>query len=173
MAIVSANSSAKAPNPLPRTTATRGSRPVTLRIYATASGILQKHARDAGRHEIGHGSGGHSFQAHARQIGFAARRQRSDSADLDRDGTEVGKTAQRISSDGERVRIEVWFHRPELLKGDEFIEDQTGAEQVSDGPAVVKFDAQQPGDGRKQSSQNLFERRVEITENAIAHGNER
>src|ERR1700733_9117863 len=110
MLIGSASSSAKAPNPLPSTTATRGSRAVTVRMYSTACCIsalyiLKQHACNAGRHEVRHRSGRDGFQTHARQIGFAAGRQRSDSADLNRDGAEVSETAQRIGRDGERVRI--------------------------------------------------------------------
>ena len=68
-----------------------------------------------------------------RQIGFAAGRERPDTADLNGDGTEIRETAKRIRSDGERVRIELIFDLAEIDEGDEFIQNQTRTQQVSDG----------------------------------------
>ena len=40
-------------------------------------------------------------------------RQRADSADLNRDRTEIGESAQGVSRDGERARIEMRFNGPD------------------------------------------------------------
>ena len=103
----SVSSSANAPRPLPSTTPMAGRSAVRLsiRVWLRRS---QQHSRDAGRHEIGHGARGHRAQSQARQIRLAARRQRADAADLNGDRAEIGETAQRVSGDDERARIERW-----------------------------------------------------------------
>ena len=69
----SVSSSAKAPRPLPSTTATRG-RSVRALFDDTPALSLNhsKHSRDARRHEIRHRAGGHGLQSQPRQIRLAA-----------------------------------------------------------------------------------------------------
>ena len=71
------------------------------------------------------------------------------------------------------MRIEPRLHGPELLKRDKFVEHQARPEQVPDGPAVVKLDAEQPGNRREHVTENLFQRRVEIAEHTVAQGDQR
>ena len=100
------SSSANAPRPLPSTTPTPGRSGRAALDESSGFGRSQQHSRDAGRHEVGHGAGGHRPQSQPRQVRFAVGRQRADAADLDGDRAEVGEAAQRVGGDGERARIE-------------------------------------------------------------------
>ena len=87
--------------------ADRGRAGVVLRMYVDGRCIdLQQHAGDAGRHEIRHRPRRDRLQPEPREVRFAARRERADAADLNRDGAEIRKPAQRIRRDRERPRIE-------------------------------------------------------------------
>ncbi len=60
---------------------------------------MRQHAGDGRRHEGGNGTAQHRTQAELGQIVAALRCQTTNTTDLDRDGAEVGKTAQRVSGD--------------------------------------------------------------------------
>ena len=92
------------------------------------------------------------------QIGFAAGRERPDTADLNGDRTEIRETAKRVSSDGERVRIELIFDLAQIDEGDEFIQNQARTQQVSDGRGVFPRHAQQPGNRSKNHAKKNLQR---------------
>ena len=76
---------------------------------------------------------------------------------MDADGAEVGEAAEGEGGDGEGARVEGVFHGAELRKGDEFVEDHAGTEQIADGRGVVPGDADEPGDRSKSPTENLLQ----------------
>src|SRR5271156_1546223 len=112
---------------------------------------------DGGGHQVGHGAGEHGANAEAGEVGFFIRGEGADAADLNTDGAEVGEAAEREGSDGEGARIERVLHGAKALEGDQFVGDHAQAQQVSDGMAVVPGNSDDPGDGREEIAENLFD----------------
>ena len=83
--------------------------------------------------------------------------ERADAADLDADGAEIGEAAEREGGDGEGARVEGVFHGAELREGDEFVDDHARAEQIADGWGVVPGNADEPGDGSKNPTEDLLQ----------------
>ena len=62
--------------------------------------LLDEHGDDCGGHQVGQGSGNHRTEAEAGEVVAALGNEGSDSANLDANGAEVGKTAESKRSDG-------------------------------------------------------------------------
>src|ERR1019366_4043006 len=72
----------------------------------TASSRPQQNSHDTRRHQMGHRAADHGAECQFGQIVPPVGCKRAESANLDADGAEVGKAAQRKGRDGHRPRIE-------------------------------------------------------------------
>ena len=146
-----ASSSAKAPRPLPSTTADARAQ------FCFGQNKFRRALGPRANSWLGFASAVVSGCAHFRKIptieadikfaivpasiarmpSFASsrisiRRERADAADLHSDRTEIRKAAQRKRRDGKRARIERALHRSEKRKRHEFVEHHARAQQVAD-----------------------------------------
>jgi hypothetical protein len=102
------------------------------RNYFMSGCLFDEHGDDAGRHEIGHGSGEHGAEAEAGEVVAAFWDESADAADLNADGAEVGEAAEGEGGDGEGARGEKMLLLAEISVGDQLVEHGTGAEEVAD-----------------------------------------
>ena len=78
-------------------------------------------------------------------------RQRSDAAHLNRHRAQIRESAQRVSRDHERSRIERVADLSQIDERHEFVQDQPRAQQIADRRAIVPLHAQQPRDRREHA----------------------
>src|SRR5690242_1837790 len=76
------------------------------RVAPTFYFSLQQHARNGSRHQVGHGSGEHGTHTQAGQFAFLIRSERSNTADLYPDRTQIGEPAESEGGNRERSWIE-------------------------------------------------------------------
>src|SRR6266571_9333266 len=172
MRIADCTASATEPNPEPKTMATRGRRPSSLRATASVARRIssdagwsipqsafrnphsQEHPRQRRRQEVRERPGDHGAEAEARESVFPLRGEGPDTADLNPDRAHVGEAAQSEGGDGEGDRAEGRLHRAELRVGDEFVQRHAGAEQAADRAAVVPRHAHDPCDWCEDPTQH-------------------
>src|SRR5881394_3788585 len=107
--IGSTTSSARNPNPEPRTIATRGFRLPSRFLTTSVASPTPQDSSQCGRQEVGQGARDHRAEAEAREIVLAVRRERADAADLNSDGAQIREAAQGERGDRERHRVQSPF----------------------------------------------------------------
>ncbi len=81
----------------------------------------------------------------------------SDAADLHADAAYVGESAEGEGRDREAAGIEGGFELAELGEGYELVDHGAGAEEIADGLGLLPGDADEPGDGCSDDSENVVE----------------
>src|SRR6202030_726422 len=84
-------------------------------------------------------------------------RERTDAADLNPDGAEVGKAAESKGGDRKSTRIERGLHRAKLPKRNKFIDNHARPEQVANLRRLIPRHADQPGNRRENPPENSLQ----------------
>src|SRR6266576_3787390 len=130
-------------------------------VWVWSARTLQQHTGNGGRHEVRHRAGEHRAETKPRQLTTFVRSQRPDAADLNSDGTEISKTAEREGCDCKRARIERSPLRTEPGEGHEFVKYHPCTQQIAHRRAIAPGNPNQPRDRCEQHSENAFQARGE------------
>src|SRR5437588_4541035 len=108
------------------------------------AGALYQHSCDGSRHQVRHGSRQHGSYSETRQFPFLVWRERTDSADLNPNGTYVREPAQREGGNREGAGIEGCSLSPKQRERHLFVQHHSRAQQVADNRTIVPRDADHP-----------------------------
>src|SRR5713226_7120636 len=169
----SENSSANAPSPEPSTSPIRGRSFVFDKMNFAARSARAKSSlallafvfipctasRQSKRTSGSHRSCEHRADSKPGELPALPRRECADAPDLDPDGAEICKPAQRERGNREGPRIERSAHRSQVVESHQFVYHHSCSQQIPDTRAIVPRDSDDKRNRGKHPAEHLLEAR--------------